>query len=86
MDVSVNLLGKAMNRNSRSLRIESLESRLAMDVAAAESMSVLAEGEGPPKADFQLEDVNPASARFGEMVSPRDYLSQVSAWYFAHST
>ena len=57
-----------------------------MDVAAAMSLSLLAEGEGPSRPDFQLEDVNPASARFGETVSPRDYLSQVSAWYFGHST
>jgi hypothetical protein len=75
-----------MSRKSRPLRIESLESRWAMHVAAAASISVVAEGEGPPRPDFQLEDVNPASARFGQMVSPRDYLSQVSAWYFAHST
>ena len=79
-------LDNRMNRNSRSLRIERLEPRWAMDVAAAMSSNLIAEGEGPPKADFQLEDINPASARFGEMISPRDYLSQVSAWYFGHST
>ena len=75
-----------MNRNSRSLRIERLETRWAMDAASAMSLNFIGEGEGSPMADFQLEDVNPASARFGEMVSPRDYLSQVSAWYFGHST
>ncbi len=37
-------------------------------------------------ADFAAEDVNPASPRFGQMVSPRDHLGQVSAWYFGHST
>ena len=36
--------------------------------------------------DFSLTDVNPASARFGEEISPRDYLGKVSAWYFGHST
>ena len=75
-----------MKRNLRSLQIERLEPRWAMDAAAAVSLNLLAEGEGPPRPDFQLEDVNPASARFGETVSPRDYLSQVSAWYFGHST
>jgi len=36
--------------------------------------------------DFHLEDVNPASARAGSMVSPRDYLSGISAWYFGSAT
>ncbi|MEZ4652480.1 MAG: hypothetical protein R3E12_02470 [Candidatus Eisenbacteria bacterium] len=36
--------------------------------------------------DFRAEDVNPTSGRFGEMVSPRDYLKSVSAWYFGHAT
>ncbi len=36
--------------------------------------------------DFALADVNAESARYQENVSPRDYLSQVSAWYFGHST
>ncbi|HNH46991.1 MAG TPA: hypothetical protein PKY30_08135 [Myxococcota bacterium] len=37
-------------------------------------------------ADFLLADVNSASPRYGELVSPRDYLQQVSGWYFIHST
>ncbi len=41
---------------------------------------------GEMVADFSLPDVNPASARFGQVVSPRDYLGQVSAWYFGHAT
>jgi hypothetical protein len=57
-----------------------------MDAALAGNLQLMAEGEGSPMADFQLQDINPASARFGETVSPRDYLSQVSAWYFGHST
>ena len=36
--------------------------------------------------DFSITDVNPDSARYGDAVSPRDYLGQVSAWYFGHST
>ncbi len=36
--------------------------------------------------DFDLADLNPTSPRFGEVVSPRDYLQQVSGWYFTHST
>ncbi len=36
--------------------------------------------------EFSLEDVNPDSALFGELVSPRDYLGTVSVWYFGHAT
>ena len=40
-------------------------------------------GEGPEMvADFSLEDLNPESPRFGEMISPRDYIEEVSGWYF----
>ena len=37
-------------------------------------------------ADFSLADVNPTSTRFGEDVSPRDYLARISAWYFGVAT
>ena len=36
--------------------------------------------------DFALKDVNPNSATHDSTISPRDYLSKVSAWYFGHST
>jgi len=36
--------------------------------------------------DFSVPDVNPNSARYQENVSPRDYLGQISAWYFGHAT
>ena len=36
--------------------------------------------------DFSLADVNPTSTRFGEAVSPRDYLNRISAWYFGSAT
>lgn len=36
--------------------------------------------------DFSVVDVNAESARYHEAVSPRDYLGQISAWYFGHST
>lgn len=39
-----------------------------------------------PVADFSAPDVNATSPRFGDAVSPRDYLGQVSAWYFGHAT
>lgn len=41
---------------------------------------------GEVAADFAIRDVNPASARYDEPVSPRDYLGRVSAWYFGHAT
>lgn len=36
--------------------------------------------------DFALEDENPTSPRRGEVVSPRDYRHQVTAWYFGAAT
>jgi hypothetical protein len=39
-----------------------------------------------PRPDFHLQDVNSNSARFSQVVSPRDYLGKVSAWYFGHAT
>lgn len=39
-----------------------------------------------PVADFHLMDVNLSSTTADQQVSPRDYLEQVSGWYFGHST
>ena len=36
--------------------------------------------------DFSLPDANPSSMSFGQPVSPRDYLNQVSGWYFIKAT
>jgi hypothetical protein len=52
---------------------------------AAAEWEVFAEGENAPLPDFQLVDVNTTSPRFSQNVSPRDYLNQVSAWYFGNA-
>lgn len=52
------------------------------------------EGRGEPPTrtdptvvpDFALRDENPNSPRAGEVVSPRDYLTRVSGWYFIEAT
>lgn len=36
--------------------------------------------------EFAVADVNPSSPRYNSDVSPRDYLGQISAWYFGHAT
>ena len=41
---------------------------------------------GEPVSDFSLEDTNPGSVRFGNPVSPRDYLLQVTGFYFGTAT
>ena len=41
---------------------------------------------GSTLPSFTLEDVNPASATYGQDVSPRAERGRVSAWYFGHST
>jgi hypothetical protein len=57
---------------------------------AGDSTTTPPAGDGPapdnPAPDFSVVDVNETSPRFDEMVSPRDYLGEVSAWYFGHAT
>lgn len=50
-------------------------------------MDTGAVGPGPNAvADFSLPDTNPSSPTVGQSVSPRDYLEQVSGWYFIKAT
>jgi len=80
----------------RRFALESLEVRRALAADALQSALVLpAEGEAPvvevapegePVVDFSLLDVNPNSATFNQRVSPRQFLGQMSAWYFGHAT
>jgi hypothetical protein len=35
--------------------------------------------------DFSLNDENTTSATYNTDVSPRDYLGQISAWYFGNA-
>ena len=37
-------------------------------------------------ANFSLPDINPASPTLGQNISPRDYLQQISGWYFIKAT
>jgi len=39
-----------------------------------------------PVMDFSRLDVNPHSSSFGNTISPRDYLQQISGWYFIKAT
>jgi hypothetical protein len=41
---------------------------------------------GEQVSDFTLEDTNPASVRFENLVSPRDYQLQVTGYYFGTAT
>ena len=36
--------------------------------------------------NFTLQDYNPNSATFNQLVSSRQQMGKVSAWYFAHAT
>lgn len=56
---------------------------ISSDVALADGPSDAPAG---PLPDFSLTDVNPASPTAGRMVSPRQHLGAVSAWYFASAT
>ena len=70
----------------RGLRFETLEARHLLHGASELPAGVTGEGESSPMPDFTLTDVNPASPTKDQGVSPRDYLQQVSAWYFGHAT
>ena len=67
---------RALRRSSARFEFDRLEDRtlLAADLGLS------------PVADFSLVDANTTSETYGEEVSPRDYLGEVSAWYFGHST
>lgn len=58
----------------------------AGDVDSGEVASLDASDAPTVAPDFSLIDVNPSSSTAGKAVSPRDYLGQISAWYFGHST
>ena len=63
-----------------------LETRRLLHGALPEAFVAEGEGAGEAVADFSLLDVNSTSATYDQGVSPRDYLQQVSAWYFGHAT
>ena len=66
--------------------LESLEARQMLHGSDLTAAAVAAEAEDQLVADFALTDVNPNSATYNQQVSPRDFLGEVSAWYFGHST
>ena len=72
-----------MNRRTiRHLHLEALEARQLLH--GGDGIAAMSPGEGEAAAmpDFLLTDVNTASATANQGVSPRDYLEQVSGWYF----
>ena len=66
----------------RRLRVEALEPRQMLHGADYGLAALPAEGEAVPVADFSLTDTNTTSPTSGQDVSPRDFLNQVSGWYF----
>lgn len=82
---------RPLDGRRRQLDLQSLEARqlMAADVIPTESIVALvdkAEGEVAPMADFSLVDVNPNSTTYNDRVSPRQFIGQMSAWYFGHAT
>jgi hypothetical protein len=78
-----------MGRRIRPLRLERLDARWPLDAAAVLAGSewpAAAEGEEELVPDFSLLDTNPASSTYNQSVSPRDFVGQISAWYFGHAT
>jgi len=52
------------------MRFEPMEERIVFDAVP----------------DFGLVDVNTTSPTYESVVSPRNYMGQISGWYFGHST
>ncbi len=65
-------------------KLRSLVTPFVAFLAAFAGSSAAAGDEMVP--DFALMDVNSTSSTYGQPVSPRDYLQQVSGWYFGHAT
>ena len=56
---------------------------LLLALAACSGSSVLP---AVPTPEFQLLDVNLTSDTYNQPVSPRDYLTRVTGWYFGAAT
>ena len=65
-----------------------LSCRLALLGIAALSFAGCSGGSGgtDPVPDFALQDLNPNSATYLEIMSPRDHMQHATAWYFGTST
>ena len=59
----------------------------SVDTADTDTDTDSTSGPGPNAVpDFLLADINPNSSTLGQNISPRDYLQQISGWYFIKST
>ena len=59
--------------------------RPALELLEARCL-LAADAIGAQVADLSLLDTNPTSLTYNQRVSPRDYLGQVTGWYFGHAT
>ena len=74
-------------RGSRQARcrFEQLEARQMLDGGGLSDTDPPSEGDQMQMVpDFALVDVNATSPTYGQVVSPRDSLGHVTAWYFGH--
>ncbi len=69
--------------NNRTM-LGPMAATLVVAFALLAGSSVAANAEMAP--DFALVDVNETSSTYNRSISPRDYLQQVSGWYFGHAT
>ena len=90
---------KSTRRSTRRFpTFEQVETRIQFDASSDEACDQICVVDDPggtnggaqnPSAsalpDFTLSDVNAGSPRTGQGVSPRDYLQQLSVWYFGHA-
>jgi hypothetical protein len=82
---SIQNLTMITTKTWRLSRFEALETRRVL-YGPEFPMPAAAEGEGDPLPDFALVDANTTSPTHEQSVSPRDYLEQVSGWYFGNAS
>ena len=90
---------KSARRGTRRFpTFEQVEFRIQFDANSDDACEQVCVADGPNGSnggaqnpatsslpDFTLTDVNAGSPRTGQGVSPRDYLQQLSVWYFGHA-
>ena len=71
---------------SRRLVLAGLLTGLVFTGCDSSSSIVEPDPTGGVVSDFALEDANTTSPLYDTPVSPRDYLTKISGWYFGHAT
>jgi len=70
----------------RRIALTGLLAGLVLTGCSSASSIVESGPTGGVVSNFALLDENPTSPSYNTAVSPRDYLTKISGWYFGHAT